>query len=55
MHCHSRFHEIQKATVVLQAATRMRRARVLVKQKQASAVKVQAIWRGWRQREWKKR
>ena len=51
----ARFYEIQQATMVLQAVARMRRARALVKRKQASAVKVQAAWRGWRQREWEKR
>eukprot|EP00752_Nemacystus_decipiens_P004997 g4543.t3 len=50
-----RFHEIQQATKVLQAVARMRRARALVKRKQASAVKVQAVWRGWSQRQWEKR
>lgn len=41
--------------MVLQAVARMRKARALVAKKQASAVKMQAAWRGWRQRGWLKR
>eukprot|EP00903_Cladosiphon_okamuranus_P008594 g8243.t1 len=50
-----RFHDIRQAAMILQAAARMRAAVALAKRKQKSAVKMQAVWRGWRHREWEKR
>lgn len=50
-----RYREARRAAMALQALARMKQARALVARQQVSAVKMQATWRGWRQREGRKR
>ncbi|CAN0006552.1 unnamed protein product, partial [Ectocarpus sp. 6 AP-2014] len=50
-----RYREAQRAAKAIQALARMQQARALVARQQVSVVKMQATWRGWRQREWRKR